>query len=68
MKRQTPMTVKHILLDCTIFYVNAQHFYSEICSTDAFKKNKSKFMLRVFVLYKSEMFYVVLFFVDLISP
>lgn len=48
---QTPMTVKHILLDCTIFYVNAQHFYSEICSTDAFKKNKSKFMLRVFVLY-----------------
>ncbi len=34
---QTKMTVKHILLDCTVFNVNRQQFYSEVCSTDLFK-------------------------------
>ncbi len=31
------MTVKHILLDCTVFNVNRQPFYSEVCLTGLFK-------------------------------
>ncbi len=29
--------LKHILLDCTVFNVNRQRVYSEVCLTDLFK-------------------------------
>lgn len=39
--KSTTLAVKHILLDCTVFSVNKQQFYSEMCLTDVFK-NKIK--------------------------
>ncbi len=39
------MTVKHILLDCTVFNVNRQRFYSEVCLTDLFKNVSPVYIL-----------------------
>ncbi len=40
---QTKITVKHILLDCTVFNVNRQWFYSEVFNL--FKNVSPEFIL-----------------------
>ncbi len=46
---QTKMTVKHILLDCAVFNVNRQGFYSEVCLTDLFKYVSPECILELLV-------------------
>ncbi len=42
------MTVKHILLDCTVYKVNRQWFCSEVCLTDLLKNVSPECILEFF--------------------